>query len=205
MTLKPDNDIYQGDLATLNARKQAWSRADSGSQKYRIASWIVLAIGFVIIVYVMLQVRGETTKMGQLPLHLSIWCTALAAIFISRQGKRRSEQPFAGFHMAHFEADDDTLYYQYQKGMSLRTYYIKDNDIRKIYRDDDAGVLLIKGDAVLNIQTRKAETEEKLDEFYALVPFDKYDLDDLLKPYKRKVKVINGEMRSRFSEEHLQR
>jgi hypothetical protein len=105
--------------------------------------------------------------------------------------------------MAHFEADDDTVYYQFQKGMSLRTYYIKDNAIKKIYRDDDYGVLLIKGDARLNIQTRKSETEEDLSEFYALVPFDKYDLDDLLQPYKKKVKVVNGTLRDKYTEEHL--
>ena len=202
MTLKPDNDVYQGDLATLNANKQAWSRADDASSKFRIASWVVLALGFVMIVYVMLNVKGGETVMSQLPLHLSIWVTAIGAILVSRAGKKRSEKPFAGFHMAHFETDDDTVYYQYQQGMSLRTYYIKDKDIRQIIRDDEAGVLYIKGDAVINIQSRKAETEEKVTEFYALVPFDKYDLDDLLQPYKRKVKKADGTLRQKYTEEH---
>lgn len=105
--------------------------------------------------------------------------------------------------MAHFEVDEDTVYYQYQKGMSLRTYYIKDNDIKKIHRDDEAGVLFIEGDATVNIQTRKAETEEKVSEFYALVPFDKYDLDDLLEPYKRKVVKANGKLREKYTTENL--
>ncbi len=203
MTLNPDNDVYQGDLATLNAYKQAWSSAETSSSKYRIAAWAVLAVGFILIIYTYSRVKGGTTTMSQLPMHISIWITALAAIFVSKRGKRVSEQPFAGFHMAHFEVDDDTVYYQYQKGMSLRTYYIKDKDIKKIYRDDKAGVLLIEGDAVINIQTRKSETEEKVNEFYALVPFDKYDLDDLLQPYKKKVKAADGTLRSRYSEEHL--
>ena len=204
MTLNPDNDVYQGDLATLNANKHAWAGADKTSAKFRYASWVVLAVGFVIIVYVMLNVREGETVMSQLPLHLSIWITALSAILISRMGKKRSEKPFAGFHMAHFEADDDTVYYQYQQGMTLRTYYIRDKDIKKIIRDDEAGVLLISGDATVNIQTRRDETEEKVSEFYALVPFDKYDLDDLLQPYKRKVKKADGTLRAKFTEEHLQ-
>lgn len=203
MTLNPDNDVYQGDLATLNKYKQAWSSAETSSSKYRIAAWAVLAVGFVLIIYTYTQVRGGTTAMSQLPMHVAIWATALAAIFVSKRGKKVSEQPFAGFHMAHFEVDDDTVYYQYQKGMSLRTYYIKDKDIKKIYRDDKAGVLLIEGDAVINTQTRKSETEEKVNEFYALVPFDRYDLDDLLQPYKKKVKPADGMLRSRYSEAHL--
>lgn len=203
MTLNPDNDIYQGDLATLNRNKQAWSSADDTSAKFRIAAWAVVAVGFLCIIYVYTRVRGGTTSMSQLPLHISIWVTALLAIFVSKRGKKVSEQPFAGFHMAHFEADDDTVYYQYQKGMTLRTYYIKDKNIKKIYRDDSAGVLLIEGDAAINIQSRKGETEENVSEFYALVPFDKYDLDDLLAPYKKKVKKADGELRERFTEKSM--
>ncbi len=203
MTLNPNNDVYQGDLSTLNVRKQAWSRGDVTSQKYRYAAWVVLAIGFCVIIYVMLKVRGGTTALSQLPLHISIWVTAILALIVARQGKKVSEQPFAGFHMARFEVDDDTVYYVYQKGMSLKTYFIKDNAIRRIYRDDDAGVLLIEGDAVVNTQTRKEEFQENVTEFYALVPFDKYDLDDLLQPYKKKVHNVNGQLREKYTAEYI--
>ena len=203
MTLNPNNDVYQGDLSTLNVRKQAWSRGNVTSQKYRYAAWVVLAIGFCVIIYVMLKVRGGTTALSQLPLHISIWVTAILALIVARQGKKVSEQPFAGFHMARFEVDDDTVYYVYQKGMSLKTYFIKDNAIRRIYRDDDAGVLLIEGDAVVNTQTRKEELQENVTEFYALVPFDKYDLDDLLQPYKKKVRNVNGQLREKYTAEYI--
>ena len=204
MTLNPDNDIYQGDLPTLNTNKRAWEAAEKGSAKYRTASWIIVAVGFACIVYIGFKVSGGTTTASQLPLHASIWITAIAAMLVARQGKRRSQAPFAGFHMAHFEVDDDTVYYQYQKGMTLRTYYIKDKDIKKIYRDDTASVLLITGDATINTQSRKDETEEKVSEFYALLPFDKYDTDDLLKPYKKKVVNADGKLREKYTEEHLQ-
>ena len=203
MTLNPNNDVYQGDLATLNQKKHAWSAAEETSAKFRIASWIVVAIGFICILYVYTRVRYGTTTLSQLPLHISIWITALAAIFLSKQGKKVSQRPFEGFHMARFEVDDNTVYYVFQKGMTLRTYYIKDKAIRRIWRDDEAGVLLIEGDAVINIQARKSETEEKVSEFYALVPFDKYDLDDLLHPYRKKVKPANGQLRKKYSEEHI--
>ena len=203
MKLNPDNDVYQGDLATLNARKHAWSAAEDSSVKFRIAAWAVIAIGFIVIIYTYTRVRGGTTAMSQLPMHIAIWVTAITAIVVSKQGKKVSEQPFAGFHMAHFEVDDDTVYYQYQKGMTLRTYYIKDKAIKKIWRDDKVGVLLIEGDATVNIQSRRGETEEQVSEFYALVPFDKYDLDDLLQPYGKKVKKADGELRLRYSEKYL--
>lgn len=203
MKLNTDNDIYQGDLATLNANKQAWSSAEKSSSIYRYASWVVVAVGLIVIIFVYTKVRGGTTSMSQLPLHISIWTTALLAILVAWQGKKVSEKPFAGFHMAHFEADDDTVYYQFQKGMTLQTYYIKDKDIKKIYRDDASGVLLIEGDATINVQTRKDESEMSVSEFYALVPFDKYDLDDLLAPYKKKVKRMDGKLREKYSEDHL--
>ncbi len=201
MTLNKDNDVYQGDLSTLNTRKHAWASGDPTAAKYSRAKWIVLAVGFACVLYMMTRTLGATTTLGQLPLHLSIWLTALAVYLVARRGKNISEAPFDGFHMARFEVDDDTVYYVYQKGMTQRTYYIKDDAIKRIHRDNDAGVLLIEGEATLNIQTRKSETEESVNEFYALVPFDKYDLDDLLQPYQKKVRVENGTLRDKYIEE----
>ena len=77
MKLNPDNDIYQGDLTTLNRYKQAWSSAEESSARYRTAAWVVVAVGFLCIIYVYTRVRGGTTTMSQLPLHLTIWATAL--------------------------------------------------------------------------------------------------------------------------------
>ena len=110
-----------------------------------------------------------------------------------------SQDPFNGFHNARFEVSDDTVYYVYQQGMKLKTYYIRDAQIKKIIRDDEAGVLCIEGKATLNTQTRDSETEENLDKFYALVPFDKYELDDLLAPYKKKVVKSDGKLRESFN------
>lgn len=203
MVLNKDNDVYQGDLSTLNVRKQKWASGDTVSAKYSKAKWVVLAIGFACIIYVSTRTLGGTTMMSQFPLHLTIWVTALATYLVARKGKRTAEAPFAGFHMARFEVDDDTVYYVYQKGMSLKTYYIKDDAIKKIYRDDEAGVILIEGDATINTQTRKSESEEQVKEFYALVPFDKYDLDDFLQPYRKKVTQVNGKLREKFTEENI--
>ena len=197
MILDPNNDVYPGDLGILNARKHKWAKGTTKGSGFRIASYATLAAGLAVIVNVALRTQGAESS--QLPVHLTIWTVAALTFIVSRRGKRMSQDPFNGFHNARFEVSDDTVYYVYQQGMKLKTYYIRDAQIKKIIRDDEAGVLCIEGKATLNIQTRDSETEENLDKFYALVPFDKYELDDLLAPYKRKVVKSDGKLREDYN------
>ena len=197
MKLDPNNDVYPGDLGILNARKHKWAKGTKKGFGFKIASYVILAAGLVAIIKVALMTQGAESS--QLPVHLTIWTVAALTFIVSRRGKRMSQDPFNGFHNARFEVSDDTVYYVYQQGMKLKTYYIRDAQIKKIRRDDESGVLCIEGKASLNIQTRDSETEESLDKFYALVPFDKYELDDLLAPYKRKVVKADGKLREEYN------
>ena len=201
MKLNPNNDVYPGDLSILNIRKQQWAKGEEKSRIYTILS-VVILIGGLICMIIVNNKFGGTTMMSQLPLHITIWITALLAFLTSRKGKQLSQAPFFGFHDARFETDDDTLYYRYQQGMTLRTFIIKDSKIHKITRDDEWGVILIEGDGIVNIERRGGETEEKVSEFYCLVPFDKYDLDDLLQPYGKKVKSSKVSLRQKYIDEH---
>ena len=197
MKLDPNNDVYPGDLGILNARKHKWAKGTKKGYGFKIASYGILAAGLAVIISVALRTQGAESS--QLPVHLTIWTVAALTFIVARRGKRMSQDPFNGFHNARFEVSDDTVYYVYQQGMKLKTYYIRDAQIKKIIRDDEAGVLCIEGKATVNIQTRDSETEESLDKFYALVPFDKYELDDLLAPYKRKVVKADGKLRENFN------
>ena len=197
MKLDPNNDVYPGDLGILNARKHKWAKGTKKGYGFKIASYGILAAGLVAIIKVALMTQGAESS--QLPVHLTIWTVAALTFIVARRGKRMSQDPFNGFHNARFEVSDDTVYYVYQQGMKLKTYYIRDAQIKKIIRDDEAGVLCIEGKANLNIQTRDSETKESLDKFYALVPFDKYELDDLLAPYKKKVVKSDGKLRESFN------
>lgn len=197
MKLDPNNDVYPGDLGILNARKHKWAKGTKKGYGFKIASYGILAAGLAVIISVALRTQGAESS--QLPVHLTIWTVAALTFIVSRRGKRMSQDPFNGFHNARFEVSDDTVYYVYQQGMKLKTYYIRDAQIKKIIRDDEAGVLCIEGKATLNTQTRDSETEESLDKFYALVPFDKYELDDLLAPYKKKVVKSDGKLRESFN------
>lgn len=199
MRLDPNNDKYPGDLSLLNKRKHQWSKGEKRGLAYRNGSFAVLAAGFAAIVFVASKTPGGAS---QLPIHLTIWIVALITYLVAHRGRVLSEAPFNGYHSARFEVSDDTVYYVYQQGLKLKTYYIRDKEIKKIRRDDESGVLCIEGKATVNIQSRSAETEEKLDEFYALVPFDKYELDDLLAPYKRKVVRADGKLREKYREEY---
>lgn len=201
MKLNPNNDVYPGDLSILNVRKQQWAKGEDRSRIYSVASVVILIAGLICMIIVNMRFGG-TTMMSQLPLHITIWTTALVVFLVSRKGKQLSQAPFFGFHDARFETDDDTLYYRYQQGMTLRTFIIKDNNIHRITRDDEWGVILIEGDGVINIERRGGETEEKVSEFYCLVPFDKYDLDDLLQPYGKKVKTAKTPLRQKYIDEH---
>lgn len=202
MRLDPNNDKYPGDLNLLNKRKHQWSKGEEKGVKYRYGSFAVLAVGFAAILFVSIKTNSGAAGANQLPVHLTIWTTALLTYLVAHRGRVISQIPFDGFHSARFEVSDDTVYYVFQQGMKLKTYYIRDAAIKKIRRDDEAGVLCIEGKATVNIQTRNDETEEELDEFYALVPFDKYELDDLLAPYKRKVVKADGKLREKYREEH---
>ena len=197
MKLDPNNDVYPGDLGILNARKHKWAKGTKKGYGFKIASYGILAAGLAVIISVALRTQGAESS--QLPVHLTIWTVAALTFIVSRRGKRMSQDPFNGFHNARFEVSDDTVYYVYQQGMKLKTYYIRDAQIKKIIRDDEAGVLCIEGKATLNTQTRDSEKEESLDKFYALVPFDKYELDDLLAPYKKKVVKSDGKLRESFN------
>lgn len=202
MRLDPNNDKYPGDLGLLNKRKHQWSKGEAKAQIYRYGSFAVLAAGFAAILFVSMKTNSGQAGANQLPVHLTIWITALLTYLVAHRGRVVSQAPFDGYHSARFEVSDDTVYYIYQQGMKLKTYYIHDKDIKKIRRDDEAGVLCIEGKATINIQTRKEETEESLNEFYAIVPFDKYELDDLLAPYKKKVVKADGKLREKYREEH---
>lgn len=202
MFLDPNNDVYPGDLALLNSRKHQWAQGVKKAAGYKIGTYVTLGVGFAAIIVIALKTQDATTTIERLPVHLTIWIVAFLSYFIARRGKQMSETPFNSYHNARFEVSDDTIYYVYQQGMKLKTYYIRDANIKKIRRDDEAGVLRIEGKATLNTQSRKEETKEHLDEFYALVPFDKYELDDLLAPYRRKVIKADGKLRAEYSEKH---
>ncbi|MBQ6622965.1 MAG: hypothetical protein IJH75_09020 [Mogibacterium sp.] len=194
-----DNDKYFGDLPLFNKRRQLWSESHPKYRLLRSLTIVVLLLGFAVIVYTVMK---DPNLDHPAPTYLSILITAALTLLCTRYGKKQYEQPFHKFQSARFEATDDGLYYIYQKGMTLNTYLIRDKNIRSIIRDDEASALLVLGDADLQVQDRKGTSRSKVDRLYMLVPFDEFDLDDLLEPYGSLVSVEPGTLRQRYLREH---
>ena len=201
MKLDPNNDVYQGDLALLRRRKDAWAKGSNQGKIFRTLSYATLFVGLGVMLYIAFNVADDGTMKTRLPLHFSIWGTALIAYLLMKHARQISETPFTKYHAARFEADNKALYYICQQGLALKTYMIKDKNLKSIVRDDEAGALYIKGKGIINTVKRNGETNEDVESFYALVPFDKYDLDDLLEPYKNYVTNGDGTLRNQYLQE----
>lgn len=191
-----DNDRYLADMQLFQKRKVAWGEMHPAYKKARSLVWISLAIGCVAVgvAYNMTKDLPDTTK-NMMPMYIAIWLTLAFVYGFGRVGKQMYEKPFNGLHNCRFEATDYGLYYIYQQGMTLVTYYIKDKNIKEIIRDDECAVIKIVGHADVETRTRKGIEETTVEEKYALLSFDEYDLDDLLAPYGDTVKVCPGTLR----------
>lgn len=64
---------------------------------------------------------------------------------MNRLGKKVYEKPFGAIHSARIEAAPKGLYYIYQQGMMMITYYIKDKDLKEIIRDDESIACISRG------------------------------------------------------------
>lgn len=196
-----NNDKYLSDLGTLNRRKNEWYEKHPKHKMYKSFAFIALGIGCVVIWRMYLLTEDATTTKDMLPLHLAIWGTALVTFLVNRYGKKIYEKPFGSLHSARLEAAPKGIYYIYQQGMMLVTYFIKDKDLREIIRDDEANCLYFRGKGMLEVQTRNQSAQHSIDGIYALIGFDRYDLDDLLEPYGDIVTVAPGTLRRKYLEE----
>ena len=91
MKLDPNNDVYPGDLGILNARKHKWAKGTNKGFGFKIASYVILAAGLVVIISVALRTQGAESS--QLPVHLTIWTVAALTFIAARRGKRMSQDP----------------------------------------------------------------------------------------------------------------
>ncbi len=196
-----NNDKYLSDLGTLNRRKNEWSEVHPKYKMYKGLAFLMFGIGCVVIWRMYLLTKNAATSMETLPLHASIWGTALLTILVNKYGKKIYEKPFGSLHSTRLEAAPKGIYYIYQQGMMMVTYYIKDKDLREIIRDDESNCLYFKGKGMLEVQTRKGTAQHSINGIYALIGFDRYDLDDLLEPYGDMVTVAPGTLRKKYLDE----
>ena len=197
----PDgNDFYQGNLMLIKEREHEWTVAHPKYKGLQKITFLACIIALAIILFVMVKTMGAGDSFrDRLPLHISIWVGALIIYIAGSRMYNMCKAPFKAVYNARFEASDTGLHYIYQRKMKVVRYYIDDNDIEYIIRDDEANVIYIKGKANIKEEGNSGKVrEETIEEIYAIVPFDEYDLDDLLEPYGEIVFEKPGTLRNKF-------
>lgn len=196
-----NKDIYRADLLLLKKRTVAWTEAHAKWKTYQRGILLVCVLGLCAIFFTLTKVTGTTGMMNQLPLHISIWATAIAVYLAARFAYNTCKPPFKSFANARFEMSDEGIAYVYQRKMREYMYFIEDENIEEMIYDDEMHVLYIKGKARLDCLDRKrGKTTQELEEFYAILAFDEYDADDLLEPYSEIVRKEPGTLRAKFVE-----
>lgn len=194
------NDIYRADLRLLKKRETAWTETHPRWKSLRVLLYGSLIVGLAGIIVV----NFKFTVHSQMPLHVAIWTAALLIYVVAKKSYAICRPPFEKVYNARFEAGDEGLFYVYQRKLREITYYIDDEEIKEIIRDDEAHVVYIKGKAEMSsagLQSNsKAGEKVAVDEIYCIVAFDEYDLDDLLAPYNELVINAPGTLRAKYIE-----
>ena len=199
-----ENDLYYGDLVLLKRRVTEWQNAHPKGKIAKPLKAFVVIAGFAIIIGAYF-IDPEAAQAGG----VSVFTMTMLAVFIlmiifARKMSAILQPPFAKLYNARFEASDDGIICFFQQKMAEYQYYIKDKNIKEWIIDDDVHCMYIKGDADFS-QTTKEGSERlgTVEAFYMLIPFDEYDLDDLIAPYGDLVQFKNGTLRQQFAGEHI--
>lgn len=199
--LEPDenHDIYYGNLVFIKKRLTDWTESHPEWKQFRILVVLSLVFGFAIIVSTMLFINKKYGGEHQNYLHFSIWIAAALIYIAVKSIYKIAKPPFSKIYNARFEASDNELIYIFQRGMRVCRYLIADDNIESIIYDEKASVIYISGNAKLSVFERKGSLpDETVKEAFLLVPFDKYDAQDLLAPYGELVKYADMPLRSLY-------
>lgn len=201
--MSKENDIYYGNLMLLKQRVNAWATSHPLHLISVVAKFGTAIIGFAAMFYVYYKDPVEAAKQSITPFTLTILIAFLAMIFVARKVNSILQPPFAKLYNARFEASDDGIYCFYQQKMAEFHYYIKDKNIKEWTIDRKTNCMYIKGKADLSKVTREGEENVgPIDALYMLIPFDEFDLDDLIAPYGDLVQFKDNTMREQYTSEN---
>lgn len=197
-----ENDLYYGDLILLKKRVSEWQEAHPKGRINKPVKLAAIVVGLALILGAYYIDPEAASKSGISVFTMTILVVLLAMIFLSRKLNAMMQPPFAKLYNARFEASDDGIICYYQQKMSEYHYFIKDKNIKKWIIDSDVNCMYIEGKASLSTTTKDGENPlGSIDAFYMLIPFDQFDLDDLVAPYGDLVEYRNGTLREQFMQE----
>lgn len=198
-----ENDIYYGDLMLIKKRVTAWAEKHpkGNVNKYGKIALSILCVGAIIVAY-MLDPTADTSSISTLT--VTIFVAFVAGIIGARYLNNMTQPPFNKMYNIRFEASTKSIICYYQQGMAEFYYEIKDKDIKEWVVDEDAWCFYFKGKASLMHNTKQGyEKTGELKGFYMLIPFDEYDVDDIIAPYGDKVTRADGTLRQRWIDEKV--
>lgn len=194
-----NRDIYYANLTLVKLLSTKWA-GDHPRRKTVMRVQTITMIAGLAMMGAMLYYVQSLPKEKQWVLHLSIWAAALVIYLAVRYRNKVCKPPFLRLLNARFEMSDEGIYYIYQEGLTVKTYYIADEAIEEMVYDETYHVLYLRGTATLTPENRKGVGEaEEVGEMYCLLPFDEYDADDLLAPYEERLARVNGALRARYA------
>lgn len=195
-----ETDIYYGDLMLLKRRINEWAASHPKNKVSQIAKYATVALGFAAMIGAYYYDPAAAAEQRISLFTCTIFFAFLAMIFVSRKVTAILQPPFKKLYNVRIEASDDGIFCYYQQKMIEYSYFIKDKDIREWIIDSDTNSMYIKGKAELQRATKEGpERVGSVGEFYMLIPFDQFDLDDLIEPYGDLVQYQNGTMRNRVA------
>lgn len=200
MNLQNDErDIYYCQLPFVKMLTNMWAEAHPNRKQEKIIVILSIIVGFALILgtfYFITINKGAR----QWQLHISIWIAALIIYLAAKHRNNESIPPFQGIVNVRYEMSDKGIYYIFQKKLTVYTFFIADNDIKEIIYDEKFQILYLKGDGIMTLQSRSGISKpEPKNEQYCLMPYDKFDIDDILEPYGDMVKRVNGDLRLKFA------
>lgn len=193
-----ERDIYYCQLPMVKMLCNRWAEAHPTRKKQNGVVGMTLIIGLGIIL-AMLHYTIKHESVPQWYLHVSIWVAALIIFMAGRQRNIISNPPFKGLLNVRYEMSDEGIYYIYQEKLTVYTFFIADDDIEEMIYDDEFQVLHIVGKGEVSAETRKGVTEPtRVNDYYCLLPYDEFDIDDILNPYGDIIKRVHGDLRRDF-------
>ncbi|MBQ0004856.1 MAG: hypothetical protein KBS68_03215 [Clostridiales bacterium] len=195
-----ENDIYYGDLMLLKRRVNEWAASHPKNKLFQLTKIGVLLAGFgaMILAYMVNPAAAQEQRVSLFT--CTIFFAFVAMITVARKITSTLQPPFNKLYNVRFEASDEGILCYYQQKMVEYNYYIKDKNIKEWIIDSDVNCMYIRGKAELTKATKEGpERVGSVEAFYMLIPFDQFDLDDLVEPYGNLVQYQNGTMRDRIA------
>lgn len=200
---KSENDIYFGDLMLVKKRVTAWSEKHPRGNINLIGKVIIaiLCLGAIVTAY-HFDPNGSTQRLS--PLTITIFFSFVIAIFAARGINKLTQPPFAKLYNVRFEASTRSIICYYQQGMTEFLYEIKDKNIKEWIVDEDAWCFYFKGKGEISRNTKQGfERMSDVREFYMIIPFDEFEVDDLIAPYGDLVTRADGTLRKKVVDEKV--